>query len=122
MIELRPFSWGDRPAEKGFHSIDAILEKMKASGGGEEIAEARKKLAGVYSKDGMTIKSLRLERGLSQAELAEAAGTNQYIVSCYERGKHEMLFTTMEKFAGALGVDLNTLGEAIKNTERKYLK
>jgi len=48
------------------------------------------------------ILELRLEKGLSQEELAEKAGTKQTIISRVERGANQPSIDTIQKIAKAL--------------------
>lgn len=61
------------------------------------------------------LRSLRLERGLSQLELAELAGLSRNTISGWELGKHGYTRDKLEAVADALGVQvfellLNTAG------------
>lgn len=57
---------------------------------------------GVYF--GQQIRDLRAERGWTQAELAEAAGTSEEWVRKIERGAKSPSFDTVEAISTALGV------------------
>lgn len=57
---------------------------------------------GVYF--GQQVRELRAERGWSQAELAEAAGTSEEWVRRIERGARSPSFDTVEAISSALGV------------------
>jgi transcriptional regulator with XRE-family HTH domain len=58
---------------------------------------------------GQEVKALRLERGLSQAELAEAAGTSEEWIRRIERGARSPSFDTLEAISRALGVTVARL-------------
>ena len=49
------------------------------------------------------IKAVRRRSGLTQAELAERAGTSQPVVSAYEHGRRDPSFATLNKLIGAGG-------------------
>jgi transcriptional regulator with XRE-family HTH domain len=51
------------------------------------------------------LKSLRARRGLTQAQLAEAAGTSALYISQIETGSRSGGMRTMRKLAAALDVD-----------------
>ena len=55
------------------------------------------------------LKQLRLEHGISQAELAERLGISRSAVSMYERGEREPDLDTLEKIADYFNVDMNQL-------------
>jgi len=52
------------------------------------------------------LKELREQSGLSQAELAEAAGMNAFGVAKLEQGVREPLWATVQALARALGVEV----------------
>jgi transcriptional regulator with XRE-family HTH domain len=56
-----------------------------------------------------TLKSLREEKGMTQAEVAEAAGIRQPHYSKIERGVHSPNIRTATKIAGALDVDVGLI-------------
>lgn len=51
------------------------------------------------------VRSIRLERGLTQAQLAEMAGINQATVSKVERGETNITMEVIEAIAAALRVE-----------------
>jgi transcriptional regulator with XRE-family HTH domain len=55
------------------------------------------------------LKRIRIERGLSQTELAELTGLTQVTISHYETGSQTPNVKTADKIAHALGVTLNEL-------------
>jgi transcriptional regulator with XRE-family HTH domain len=63
--------------------------------------------------DGERLRRLRLERGLSQRELADKAGMSQSTIVLLERrGRSERFHpSTVRKLSGALGVDTAELLE-----------
>jgi transcriptional regulator with XRE-family HTH domain len=58
---------------------------------------------------GERVRALRLKRGLTQEQLAEAAHLNSVQVSHIERGANEPKLTTILRLAGALGVKVGKL-------------
>ncbi len=70
-----------------------------------------------YGDDGDTVRALRLRKGWSQARLAEALATSQPHVARIERGTENLTIETCRKLARALGIDLNTLDQALKRQE-----
>jgi transcriptional regulator with XRE-family HTH domain len=58
---------------------------------------------------GSAVRALRMERGLSQERLAEAAGIHPRYVSDVERGRRNLGLINIDRLARALGVDLATL-------------
>ena len=57
---------------------------------------------------GAHIRSLRLERGLSQEEVAHSAGIHVTYLSGIERGKRNPSLKNLRKLAGALGVEVGS--------------
>lgn len=55
------------------------------------------------------IKSLRLEKGISQQELSENIGIGRSTLANYEQGKREPNMETLELFADYFNVDMNYL-------------
>ncbi|MGA5135567.1 helix-turn-helix domain-containing protein [Streptomyces olivoreticuli] len=55
---------------------------------------------------GRLLRKLRLERGLSQIQLAERAGVSQAVVSRVEVGHHSPTIRSLSRLADALDADL----------------
>lgn len=70
-----------------------------------------------YGEDGDTVRSLRLRKGWSQAKLAEELATSQPHIARIERGTENLSIETCRKLSKALGVDLNTLDQALERQE-----
>ena len=66
-----------------------------------------------------SLKKLRLEKGLTQSQLAEALGISKSAISMYECGNREPELDVLEQFADFFGVDLNALAgrETLVNEE-----
>lgn len=56
-----------------------------------------------------TVKQLRRLTGLTQAELAAAAGTSQPTIAAYEGGTKSPNLTTLRRLADAAGLDMTVL-------------
>lgn len=70
-----------------------------------------------YSEDGDTVRTLRLHKGWSQARLATELGTSQSHIARIERGTENLTIETCRKLSRALGIDLNTLDQALRRQE-----
>ena len=55
------------------------------------------------------LKQLRLQKGLTQPQLAERLGISRSAISMYGRGEREPDTATMEAIAALFGVDMNYL-------------
>ncbi|OHW61277.1 sporulation initiation inhibitor protein Soj [Andreesenia angusta] len=55
------------------------------------------------------IKKLRLERGMTQVELAEATGVNVSVIKSQETGRSDMNYDYLLKIAEGLGVDIGDI-------------
>lgn len=60
----------------------------------------------ILSTIGEKIKTVRLQKGVSQAALAKCLGVSAAMIYQYEVGKKKPKVETLSKIAGALGVDL----------------
>lgn len=78
----------------------------------EALAKARQRLAPALHP-APNLASLRLERGLSQQQLAQNVGTSQSRLSRIESGLDDPRLSTVRKLAEALGVGIETLAHAI---------
>jgi transcriptional regulator with XRE-family HTH domain len=58
------------------------------------------------------IRAVRRRRGLTQAELAQRAGTSQPVVSAYEHGRRDPTFGTLRRLVAAGGERL-TVGSVV---------
>ena len=82
------------------------------------LAEARQWFADTFhSQDGDTVRALRLRRGWSQSQLAEAIKTSQSHVARIERGTENVTIQTCRRLCAALDIDMNTLDQALRRQE-----
>lgn len=90
------------------------MQELKLSDPGldDKLAAARKRLAGQLTAK-TSLKSLRMAKGLSQAELAKAIGTSQPHMSRIESDPEAIMFITAIKLAEVLAVDIGLLASLI---------
>jgi transcriptional regulator with XRE-family HTH domain len=69
---------------------------------------------------GREIRRWRLQRHLSQAGLARAAGIDQASISNYEAGKRDLRVSTMIRIANALSIGVEDLLD--RETQRSVLE
>ena len=76
--------------------------------------EARKWVDAYRLKVGKMIRDLRVARGLTQEQLAAAAGLPQSHISRLECGKHTATYVTIERIAAALGAEPGQLDPGVE--------
>lgn len=74
-----------------------------------KLANARKGFGKIVGDTKITIKSLRRNAGLSQADLAKVLGTSQPHIARIESRPEAMMLGTGIKLARALGVDISVI-------------
>lgn len=80
----------------------------------EGLKRARMQLARITGSDNeLTIRSIRLQAGMSQTDLARSIGTSQPHIARIEGRTAEPTLDTCRRLARALGVDLNTIDQAL---------
>lgn len=68
---------------------------------------------------GAHIRKLRIERGMSQEQLAEKAQVHRTYVGMLERGEKNATITTLVKISAALNVSINQLFSWENNDDTK---
>ncbi|MDZ7750147.1 MAG: helix-turn-helix transcriptional regulator [Gammaproteobacteria bacterium] len=115
----------EAPAERintpeKYTEIDDLVKRWssdpeKAKG----LKEARQWIAVTFHEgEGVTVRTLRLRKGLSQVELAREICTSQSHIARIERGNDNLTIDTCRRLAGALGVDLNIIDLALRRQEK----
>lgn len=98
----------------GFEDIDAVVDRIEqAPVRRAAITLARRRLAARLKDDIGGLAALRLARGLSQKQLAEAVGTSQPHIARIENGRDNVLLATANQLATALGVSLEDVNSAL---------
>jgi DNA-binding XRE family transcriptional regulator len=98
------------PGWRDIHERLAELERHPRRAAA--LARARQRLASTLHP-APSLGHLRMQQGLSQSELARRIGTSQSRLSRIEAGLDDPRYSTLTKIAAALGVDLNTLAQAL---------
>ena len=62
------------------------------------------------------LRTLRMERGMSQADLADLAGVSRAAISNIERGKHNVTMHLAGRLAMALHINIITLYSGVSTT------
>lgn len=111
------------------NSLDPVLEKYTPIGDlvarwnkddsrRAAMEDARRWFASEFhSDDGDTVRTLRLRKGWSQARLAKMMETSQPHIARIEGGTENLHIATCRRLSIALGVDLNTLDQALRRQE-----
>lgn len=91
----------------------AVPRRVDAKSSGKKRSPARSSrvLATALKRLGLRIRQLRLERGLTQEQLAERATLDDKGVQAIERGKTNVTMASVVAIAKALQVDLAELFE-----------
>lgn len=82
------------------------------------LSQARKKLAAVaYGRNppNQSLAALRLAKGLSQAGLAQAIGTQQSYIARIEKNGSDLRAATIKKLANVLGVTCDQIIAAVED-------
>ncbi|MFZ2726419.1 MAG: helix-turn-helix transcriptional regulator [Methylococcaceae bacterium] len=99
--------------------FDKLIKSLEVdSESANQLSQARKWVSETFYNDMPTLASLRLNAGLSQAQLGKLCGIEQPHISRYESGKHEPSISVAAKMAIALNVELNLFFEAWDNTRK----
>ena len=122
IFAFEDFQTRDDTPRSRFSTIgDLVAEWEQDPAGRAELEAGRRWVADqFYSEDGETVRTLRLAKGWSQARLAELIATSQPHIARIERGTENLTIETCRKLAGALGIDLNRLDEALRRQEALF--
>lgn len=102
------------PIPDGFEDIDAIVEaREREEVGRAGLQRARVRLSQALRGRASPLAVLRLQRGWSQKQLAEAIGTSQPHIARIENGRDNVLLGTANQLALALGVSLEEINTAL---------
>lgn len=67
---------------------------------------------------GQAVRALRIERKLTQEQLAELAGVDVTYVSAIERGRRNLTWTTLKKISGAFDVTVSELARSAEDIDK----
>ena len=123
-MECQVFNFEDHAAPeesvpKNHVSVDDLAKLWEGDDKGKRaLEEGRAWVADAfYGEDGVTVRSMRLRMGWSQARLAESLDTSQSHVARIERGSENLTIDTCRRLCVSLGVDMNTLNAALRRQE-----
>lgn len=102
------------PIPDGFEEIDTIIEARERDEAGRAgLQRARVRLSQALRDRASPLAVLRLQRGWSQKQLAEAIGTSQPHIARIENGRDNVMLETANQLARALGVSLEEINTAL---------
>jgi DNA-binding XRE family transcriptional regulator len=106
----------ENPIPPGYRTLDSMVADLERDPKWRrELKSARSWMAEtVLAGKPVTLRTLRLQRGMSQAQLAEAIGTQQPYIARIETGSADLRLETCRRLAAAMGIDLNTLDQALQ--------
>lgn len=111
---------GEAPIPEGFEDIDAAVAQLERDPDRRSaLARARQRLGARLRGQAGGLAQLRLLRGLSQKQLAEAIGTSQPHIARIENGRDNVLLATANELARALEVQLDEINEALGYSRRR---
>lgn len=110
VYQFEDYGLAPEKAPSGYARLSDFLADLPQ----EFVQEGRRWLARELSQKEHSLRALRLERGLSQAQLADLMGTSQPHIARIENGTAQIMFDTAAKLASALGVSLDELSELLR--------
>ncbi len=97
--------------ERGGDTTDIPWDTIRALSDPQFAAEMAQAAAHNALRVGVTLRTLRRQRGLTTAELGARTGMAQQSISRIENGRHGVSFSTLEKMLAAMGCTLSDLHE-----------
>ncbi len=115
VINLLKYLVKESDAPAGFVTMNNFVAEMEDDPEKAVfLAKARKDLANSRMANSVqTVRDLRLGRGMSQTQLARLAQTSQSHIARIEKGTENLAISTCRKLCRVLGVDMNTLNQAL---------
>jgi DNA-binding XRE family transcriptional regulator len=86
-------------------------ERLEAERSGEDLSLPRDQWARIRAGES-PVRVIREHRGLTQAQLADAAGLDQSLISIVEGGRRDGKVSTLKAIAKALGAPLSVIAGA----------
>ena len=99
---MREDSWNNPRIEFWQAIYEKVLEKLRGKGVSIKL-KRQKKTDKLFAEIGNQIKKMRLEKGMTQMDLAKKLNISQQIISRVEKGRENLSLDTLRKFATQLG-------------------
>lgn len=119
VVSIDQYTEAKDDAPPPFRTIGTLVDEWsKDPKRGALLAQARQWVAQTSAViDGDTVRSLRLRKGWSQTQLADAIASRQSHVARIESGTVQVTIDTCRRLCEALGIDMNTLDAALRHQE-----
>ncbi|HEY5046793.1 MAG TPA: helix-turn-helix transcriptional regulator, partial [Rhizomicrobium sp.] len=108
-------SFGEWPTPALEHTdskcIGEFVASLEAEGHADALKAARRSISS-WMDPKLTLRSLRLEAGLSQDQLAALMETSQPQIARMESGKQDMQLSTLKRLATVLEIELHKVVDA----------
>ena len=99
---MRKDSWNNPRIEFWQAIYEKVLEKLRGKGVSIKL-KRQKKTDKLFAEIGAQIKKMRLEKGMTQVDLAKKLNISQQIISRVEKGRENLSLDTLRKFVTHLG-------------------
>lgn len=103
------------PPAAGALDIDTLVAQIESESPAntQALQQGRQWVAARFYADRPSLARLRLQKGWSQAQLAQRSGASQSYIARLEQGKIDPQISTARKIATALEVSVETLNQAL---------
>ena len=114
-VIVREFSPSRPMPLKDTHTLSDVVARLSKRGEvASRLPDARRRIgASLYGGEPATLASLRLHAGMSQASLAQKAGTSQPHIARVERGQSDPGTDLIVRIAQALSVESSRVFESV---------
>lgn len=116
VIKLSDYQTDGASSIPGFRPLSQVIaDSEKREDRRHALEKARQRLSTkLYPNEGTTLRTLRLNRGWSQASLAKRLGTSQSHIARIEHGNDDIRLSTCRKLCEVFDIDMNALDLAFQ--------
>lgn len=108
-VQTVAVSYFSPPPVRGEPIANLVRAIESDEGGADRLQRARQRLSARLALTNRGIRTLRLNAGLSQSQLAEKTGLTQPQIATFERGQGNPTVATLRRIAEVLGVRASEL-------------